>query len=212
MNNPMNSSSTYLILVLLAALGQACQHKANTIKPGELWLDNHGVAINAHGGGFLYDDGTYYWYGEHKIVGPSGNRAQVGVHVYSSRDLYHWKDEGIALQVIANDSTHEITKGCILERPKVIYNQLSDTYVMWFHLELKGEGYGSARTALATSKSPTGPFDYLRSYRPHARQWPINFPDSLKSTDTERKAPYEAAQSELDQEIKGKYLLGPVEG
>ena len=32
----------------------------------------------------------------------------------------------------------EITKGCILERPKVIYNTKTGKFVMWFHLELKG--------------------------------------------------------------------------
>ena len=31
----------------------------------------------------LYDKGTYYWYGEHKVEGDAGNRAQVGVHCYS---------------------------------------------------------------------------------------------------------------------------------
>ena len=44
-------------------------------------------SINAHGGGILYDKGTYYWYGEHKVEGDAGNYAQVGVHCYSSKDL-----------------------------------------------------------------------------------------------------------------------------
>ena len=39
----------------------------------------------------------YYWFGEHKIEGEAGNRAHVGVHVYSSEDLYNWQDRGIAL-------------------------------------------------------------------------------------------------------------------
>jgi hypothetical protein len=70
-----------------------------SFRPGELWPDNHGVHINAHGGGILFHDGIYYWFGEHKIAGAAGNLAHVGVHVYSSRDLYNWRDEGIALQV-----------------------------------------------------------------------------------------------------------------
>jgi len=56
--------------------------------PGALWLDNHGIHINAHGGGILHHDGIYYWFGEHKIEGVAGNAAHVGVHAYSSRDLY----------------------------------------------------------------------------------------------------------------------------
>ena len=30
--------------------------------PGEVWKDTDGNPINAHGGGLLYHDGTYYWY------------------------------------------------------------------------------------------------------------------------------------------------------
>ena len=37
--------------------------------------DNHNTAINAHGGGILLDNGRFYWFGEHKIAGESGNDA-----------------------------------------------------------------------------------------------------------------------------------------
>lgn len=32
-------------------------------KPGLVWTDTNGKVINAHGGGFLYYNGTYYWFG-----------------------------------------------------------------------------------------------------------------------------------------------------
>ena len=35
---------------------------------------------------------------------------------YSSKDLYNWKDKGIALKVVEGDHSHPIAKGCILER------------------------------------------------------------------------------------------------
>lgn len=63
--------------------------KHTSFRPGEIWTDNNGAHINAHGGGILYDKGTYYWYGEHKVEGDAGNYAQVGVHCYSSKDLYN---------------------------------------------------------------------------------------------------------------------------
>ena len=110
--------------ILLLVFFCAFLIKAQTINhftPGEMWKDNNGQLINAHGGGILFDKGIYYWYGEHKISGENGNAAQVGVHVYSSTDLYNWKDEGIALKVNEIDSLSDIAKGCILERPKVIY-------------------------------------------------------------------------------------------
>ncbi len=144
--------------------------------PGEVWRDTSGVAINAHGGGMLHHEEKYYWFGEHKIEGKEGNCAQVGVHVYSSADLYNWQDEGIALSV-SDDPAHDITKGCILERPKVIYNALTGKFVMWFHLEIKQSGYASARCGVAVADSATGPYRFIRSFRPNAGVWPRNVPE-----------------------------------
>ncbi len=148
--------------------------------PGELWPDNNGVHINAHGGGILFHQGTYYWFGEHKIEGKAGNKAHVGVHCYSSDDLCNWKDEGIAMAVV-DDTTSLIVKECIIERPKVIYNPKNKQFVMWFHHELKGMGYKAAMTGLAVSDKATGPYTYLRSVNPNAKQWPLNYADSLKT-------------------------------
>jgi len=133
--------------------------------PGEIWRDTDGVPINAHGAGMLYHNGVYYWYGEFKIAGPEGNAAQVGVSCYSSTDLLQWKNEGIVLPVV-EDEAHDLARGCILERPKVLYNAHTQRFVVWFHLELLGQGYGSARVGVASSDSPTGPFTYHRSFRP----------------------------------------------
>jgi hypothetical protein len=136
-----------------------------SFETGRLWPDNNGVHINAHGGGILFHDGRYYWYGEHKIEGKAGNSAHVGVHVYSSSDLYNWKDEGVALAV-SDDPASDITKECVLERPKVIFNAKTGKYVMWFHLELKGQGYKAARSGVAVADKPAGPFTFVNSFRP----------------------------------------------
>ena len=37
-------------------------------RPGELWPDNNGVHINAHGGGILFHEGVYYWFGQHMVA------------------------------------------------------------------------------------------------------------------------------------------------
>ena len=140
--------------------------------PGAIWEDTDGVHINAHGGGILYHDGVYYWYGEHKSEHSSS--ALVGVNVYSSTDLYNWKNEGIALSVMPDGSGHKIEKGCVIERPKVIYNEKTKKFVMWFHLELKGRGYGPARAAVAVSDSPTGPYCFIRSARVNSSIYPLN--------------------------------------
>ena len=62
---------------------------------GEEWLDTDGNPINAHGGGVLYHNGTYYWYGEHKTDFTTS--AMVGITCYSSKDLRQWKKKGVVL-------------------------------------------------------------------------------------------------------------------
>ncbi len=151
-----------------------------SFEPGQLWNDVNGVHINAHGGGILFHEGVYYWFGEHKVSGRRGNNAHVGVGCYSSKDLYNWKNEGIALAVVKDNPNHDITAGCVLERPKVIYNKKTGQFVMWFHLELKGQGYNAARCGTAVSDSPAGPYTYLRSFRPNAGVWPDNIPEDRK--------------------------------
>lgn len=118
--------------------------------------DNHGPHLNAHGTGVRYDHGRYYLFGEHKIAGPLGNSAQVGVHCYSSKDWYNWQEKGMALAVAPAGSGSETEKGCVPERPRVVCNQQSGQYVRWFRPEPKGQGYAAARTAVAVA-SPPGP-------------------------------------------------------
>ncbi|WP_321290300.1 glycoside hydrolase family 43 protein [uncultured Sunxiuqinia sp.] len=160
----------------------------NSFKPGKICLDTDSVHINAHGGGILYHHKTYYWFGEFKTAGQGGNTAQVGVSCYSSTDLYNWKNEGIALPV-SSEPGSDIEKGSVIERPKVIYNEKTGKFVMWFHLELKGQGYEAARTALAVSNNVTGPYTFVKSLRPNAQEWPFDYPEELKNKayDTELK-------------------------
>ncbi|MDR0394213.1 MAG: glycoside hydrolase family 43 protein [Tannerella sp.] len=171
-----------IALFLNFAIFCACNSSKNkSFVPGGTWPDNNGVHINAHGGGILQMGDTYYWFGEHKTEGEAGNKALVGVSCYSSKDLYNWKDEGIALRVIEDDTAHRITKGCILERPKVIYNKKNKNYVMWFHLEPKGAGYTGALSGIAVSDKPAGPYKFLKAIRPNAGHWPVNVLDVHKS-------------------------------
>jgi hypothetical protein len=170
-----------LILIIFSSPNINGQNKANkysAFHPGKIWKDSDGNHINAHGGGIYYENGTYYWYGEHK---GDDSKAHVGINVYSSKDLYNWKKEGVALAV-ENDSNSEITAGSVMERPKVIYNEKTGKYVLWFHLELKDQGYSAARTGVAVSDNPIGPFNYIRSYRPNAGKWPQNFKEEWKTT------------------------------
>ncbi len=152
---------------------------AQSLPLGKLWYDTEGNMINAHGGGILYFKNKYYWFGEVKGIGKDGNNAMDGVSCYSSKNLSKWKNEGLALKMIV-DTNSMLQPGCILERPKVIYNAKSRKFVMWFHHELKDKGYSAALTGLAVADKVTGPYKYIKSIRPNQGIWPANFPDEQK--------------------------------
>ena len=171
----------HILLSILFTASLATGHAAEPLKqfvPGDIWPDNNGVHINAHGGGILFHEGTYYWFGQHMVEGGAGNLAQVGVSVYSSKDLYNWKDEGIAFKV-SEDPKDEIRKGCVLERPKVIYNKKTRKFVMWFHFEEDGS-YNTAQCAVAVADQVTGPYKFVARMRPNAGFWPMNVPEEEK--------------------------------
>ncbi|WP_416340531.1 family 43 glycosylhydrolase [Proteiniphilum sp.] len=141
------------------------KNKQDSFIPGVLWTDNNGQPINAHGGGVICVNGVYYWYGEHKLPGRSeAEFADGGVHCYSSKDLYNWEDRGLVLSVDYQDEKSDIASGCILERPKVLYNERTKKYVMYFKLYPKGTGYDTGYVGVAVSDSPTGNFVYSHKF------------------------------------------------
>jgi len=173
-----------------SALAGLTVYTPNTsYKPGQVWTDTNGAPIQAHGGGIMYDEQTkkYYWYGEDKTNGYLPAR---GVRVYSSTDLYNWKDEGLALTAIESidqfetdplisklyegrkdkaDILNDIGTDRVIERPKVIYNEKTKKYVMWMHTDgpstTSTAMYAKAEAGYAVSDSPTGPFVYQVSNR-----------------------------------------------
>lgn len=184
---------------------------ADKPRNGQLWPDTEGNHINAHGGNIIFHEGTYYWYGEHRPF--RGFTTEKGIAVYSSKDLQEWKNEGIALAV-SETAGHDIERGCIMERPKVLYNEKTKRFVMLFHLELKGQGYEAARVAFAESESPTGPFRFLRSTRLHAGKWPFNMSEeqiaAAKKTDASRWKKWWTPRWRREVE-KGMYLWRDME-
>lgn len=82
--------------------------KEKNIVSGKVWRDTDGNVINAHGGGVLYHEGKYYWFGEHRPE--SGFVTQKGINCYSSIDLCKWKPEGIVLAVSGEEGA-DIEKG-----------------------------------------------------------------------------------------------------
>ncbi len=181
-NYKLMKRSLASIALILSGLALWSQDKTTqSVKPGEIWPDTDGNHINAHGGGILFHNGTYYWFGENRLPRTEKDRSLYGVACYSSKDLLKWKNEGLALKVI-NDTTSMLQPGCVIERPKVIFNKKTGKFVMWFHHELKGQGYRAAMTGVAVSEAITGPYRYIRSLRPNAGVWPLNLPEEFKSS------------------------------
>ncbi len=169
----------FTIVFLFCFLAINCQDIIHSIKPGQIWPDNRGMQINAHGGGIIYYNDMYYWFGEYRLPRLEKDKSNYGVSCYSSKDLLNWKFEGLALKVIT-DSASMLNPGCVIERPKVIYNKKTGKFVMWFHHELKGQGYKAALTGVAVCDKISGPYKYIRSFRPDAGVWPLNFPEEYK--------------------------------
>lgn len=164
--------------VLLAwSMAWAAPAEHNEFKPGEVWKDSAGSPINAHGGGMLYHEGVYYWYGENKegrtwqpdsTKAWGGARVDVtGIRCYSSKDLLNWKNEGLVLKAVPDDRAHDLHPSKVCERPKVVFNARTKKFVMWMHID--SEDYKAARAGVAVADKPTGPFAYIESVRPEGQ-------------------------------------------
>lgn len=171
----------YLVvfLVLLNTFNGFAQKNKNFL-PGEIWYDTDGNPINAHAGGILFHEGNYYWFGQVMIAGARGSDAWVGVSCYSSKDLYNWDYKGVALQVEDHPS-HLLTRGCKIERPKVIYNKKTEKFVMWWHHDINGQGHKNALTGVAVSDRVEGPYAFVQVFRPLKDFLPYNLSEDLKN-------------------------------
>ena len=156
--------------------------------PGARWLDEDGQPIQAHGGQVsrmpVDDASTYIWVGEDKRSGHTGNC----VSVYASEDLYHWRFGGDVLRVppsrealdadpyftalygactpAEKDEIYAVLNPfAVIERPKMLYNEKNDNYVIWFHSDGNTPQndylYDIGMAGVAVSDSPFGPFRLL---------------------------------------------------
>lgn len=169
---------------------------------GDVRYDDNGTVIQAHGGQIqqltVNGETKYYWIGEDKT---NDYRPCAGIHMYTSTDLYNWKDEGLVLKTMTSMDQFETDdyfkalygdlkteaekkaiytdlwqgeysdEGCVIERPKMLYNEKTNKYVIWFHADGQdpfatesGGNYAKAKAGVAIADSPTGPYKLLGSY------------------------------------------------
>ena len=175
----MNRKIYYALLLSLPFFLLSCQSKTDPgdmakmqnpvseISPGSEWYDTGGKLIQAHGGGFMFDRGRYYWYGENKDTTTSFPRLRtevIGISCYSSTDLMNWENHGVVLPAISEDTGHAMHPGKVAERPKVVYNEATGKYVMWLHID--NSIYTKAHVGVALADEPSGPFKFIESFRP----------------------------------------------
>jgi hypothetical protein len=162
----MNVLRTMTIAVRTAALLFAVTPVAinifsapESIKPGELWIDDRNRHVQAHGGGIIKQGDTWFWFGEDRSI--DNDRGKRFVACYASKDLAHWTFRN---QVMKQSDPENLGPGWVLERPKVFYNQKTGKFVMYMHLD--DRRYQLARVAVATCDTIDGNYQYLKSFRP----------------------------------------------
>ncbi|MGD9210110.1 MAG: RICIN domain-containing protein [Desulfobacteraceae bacterium] len=148
-------ASTFFLVLIFSPLNAA----EVSITNGTQFKDTSGNVIHAHGGGVVKYEDYYYWYGEYR----DSNNKFLGVRCYRSTDLKNWEFRG---EVLKPSSAGELNS-CNVERPKVMYNESTNQFVMWMHWE-NGQHYGEARAAVAYCNTPDGDFTYQGSFRPYS--------------------------------------------
>ena len=129
----------------------------HSIKPGKPWYDTEGKRIQAHGGSMLFWGDTFYWYGENK-EGVTDEKLlwHNGVRMYSSKDLYNWKDEGVVCATHPEDPESPLHPYSKMDRPHILYNDKTKKFVLW--MKIMGDGGREQYMATATSEKITGPY------------------------------------------------------
>ncbi|KIH89056.1 glycosyl hydrolase family 43 protein [Sporothrix brasiliensis 5110] len=153
----MGLRSTCVLLAAACAGHLPIARAALQIVPGATLTASNGAHMQAHGGGVIEVNGTYYLIGEDKTDGS----VFQNVNCYSSRDLVQWHYEGALL---SRTGSGDLGPNRVIERPKVIYNDKTQKYVLWMHVD--SSNYGEAKTGVATGDTVCGKYTYHNSFQP----------------------------------------------
>lgn len=138
----------------------------------------------------------YVWVGENKtsVAGENGVAGHLGnpVSMYFSDDLYNWTCGGNVMLPVASMEQFDtddyfiklysdytaaqkrhvfdcINSNAVIERPKMLYNERTGKYVLWFHCDNSTDKntykYDVGMAGVAVANSPFGPFKFIDRYR-----------------------------------------------
>lgn len=149
-------------LVVFGAMAGTAVEKYTSIRPGQLWLDTDGKPIQCHGSSIIQVGDTFWWYGENKekMDGKRDNW-HWGMRVYSSKDLYNWKDEGLFIEPDENAPKNAMRNPrSYSDRPHIIYNERTKKFVCW--VKVMQEGNVQTMTIFTADKI-TGPYTEVKA-------------------------------------------------
>ena len=133
----------------------------HSIRPGQIWMDTDGKRIQAHGGSVLYENGTYYWYGENKEN--TDGKSEVwhwGVRCYSSQDLYNWRDEGLIIPPDLSNRSSPLHPSAMMDRPHILFNAQTKKYVCWLKIMQRD---GTQSETVLTADRLLGPYTMVKT-------------------------------------------------
>lgn len=136
-----------------------------TFTPGAAWKDTSGAALQMHGLGIVKVGSAWYGFGENKAGESSSDTHFQSIGCYKSTDLSHWAYQGAAL---TEQASGDLGPNRVVERPKVLYNSSTGTYVMYLHID--DSSYSEAKVGVATSSTPCGAYTYRGSSQPLGHQ------------------------------------------
>lgn len=147
--------NTFLSIFTVLSLVVHSQNKIldnGGIYSGTPWFDNEGNVVSAHGAGIIKEGDTYYLFGEFKS---DSTIVFNGFSCYSSKNLYDWKFENIALPV---QDSGKLGPNRIGERPKVMKCPETGEYIMYMHTD--NIQYKDQAVGYATSNTITGEYKF----------------------------------------------------
>lgn len=140
-------------------------NSATLVNPKGLWY----LAKDGPGKGGA-GDGRQYWYTEHNVATINEDTYSLGgIAACSSQDLRTWRYEGIVMHYEnLTDMVQGVNGPFQLDRPTILYNNITNKYVMWATMNDLNRTLGMS--AIAESPYEDGPFLFVRSLYPDGNQ------------------------------------------
>eukprot|EP01084_Bolivina_argentea_P099162 178257_1 len=170
----MKQNMLFIFCYILCIFITSGQHNfpTNSVIDNNKWLDTSGKFIHAHGGQIYEYSSVFYLIGTTQKENKNAGWTSEGVNCYSSTDLMSWKFEN---EIFHNSSIHPTDNNIAkppwkMERPKILYNEKNNNFVMWFHLG-SHEPYKDSITdvGLANCSTICGDYQWIGSFEPDGK-------------------------------------------